>query len=85
MASPEQICYVLRSGIFVYPISEFEYLQKKSIYNLSVIKMQKWYIEVNNNGRITIFDKKISKDEINESVAKTIIFYYNKLTEKNNG
>lgn len=64
MASPEQIYFVLKSGIKVYPV-----------YNLG------WFIEVDNNGRINRFDKKISQTEINESIAKTIIFYYNKLKE----
>jgi hypothetical protein len=62
-ASPEQIYLVGKSGILIYPIS----------------KASNWYIQVNNNGVITTFEKKISSAEINEALAKTIIYYYNKL------
>ena len=65
-ASPEQIYYVHKNGIFVYPIS----------------KSGSWFIEVNNNGKILRFPKKVSQNELNESLAKTIIFYYNKLKKK---
>lgn len=65
-ASPEQIYFVHKNCIFVYPIS----------------KLGSWFIEVNNNGKILIFPKKVSQNELNESLAKTIIFYYNKLKEK---
>ena len=65
-ASSEQIYFVIKSGIKVYPIS----------------KSGSWYIEVDNNGRIQRFDKKVSQNELNEAIAKTIIFYYNKLIEK---
>lgn len=66
MASPEQIYFVHKNGIFVYPIS----------------KLGSWFIEVNNNGRIHRFDKKVPNNDLNDAVAKTIIFYYNKLKEK---
>ena len=65
MASPEQIYFVLKSGIKVYPIS----------------KSGSWFIEVDNNGRLQRFDKKVPQNDLNESIAKTIIFYYNKLKE----
>ena len=66
MASPEQISFVIKSGIKVYPIS----------------KLGSWFIEVDNNGRLQRFDKKVSQNDLNDSIAKTIIFYYNKLKEK---
>lgn len=62
-ASPEQIYFVGKSGIIVYPI----------------YKYGNWYIQVNNNNVITTFDKKIASSEINESIAKTIIYFYKKL------
>jgi len=65
-ASPEQIYFVSKNGIKVYPIS----------------KSGAWYIEVDNNGRIQRFEKKVSQNELNEAIALTIIFYYNKLKEK---
>lgn len=65
-ASPEQIYYVAKNGVKIYPIS------------LS----GKWIIEVDNNGVIFRFKKKVSTDVLNESIAKTVIFYYNKLKEK---
>lgn len=63
IANPEQIYLVLKNGIHVYPI----------------FKLGSWYIEVNNNGKIQRFDKKVSQNELNDAVARTIIFYYNKL------
>jgi hypothetical protein len=65
-ASPEQIYFVSKNGIKVYPIT----------------KTGAWYIEVDNNGRIQRFEKKVSQNELNEALAKTVIFYYNKLKEK---
>ena len=85
-ASPEQIEFVGKNGIKIYPISEFEFLSRKTKYgdfiDYSVIKNKRWYIEANNNGKIVFFDKIISDSELNTSIAKTIIWYYNKLKEK---
>ena len=66
MASPEQIYFVIKSGIKVYPIS----------------KLGSWLIEVDNNGKIQRFEKKVSQNDLNDAIAKTIIYYYNKLKEK---
>jgi len=68
-ASPEQIYLVSKNKIFVYPIS----------------KSGSWYIEINNNGKISQFDKKVHQNDLNDAIAKTIIFFYNKLKEKQNG
>jgi len=84
-ASPEQIYFVIKNNILVYPISEFTFLSRKGKENFGVIKYQRWYIEVNNNGKIQVFDKKVDKDDLNESIALTIIYFYNKLKEKQNG
>ena len=65
-ASPEQLYYVGKNGIKVYP----------------VFRLGSWSIEVDNNGRIFLFDKKVLHSSLNEALAKTIIFYYNKLKEK---
>lgn len=65
MASPEQIYLLHQHGIKVYPIS----------------KLGSWFVEVNNNGKIHRFDKKVSQNDLNESIAKTVIYYYNKLKE----
>jgi hypothetical protein len=65
-ANPEQIYLVAKNGIKVYPIS----------------KSGSWFIEVDNNGKIQRFSKKVSQNELNEALALTIIFYYNKLKEK---
>ena len=65
-ASPEQIYVVGKNGIKVYPIN----------YNGN------WFIQVDNNGKITRFDKSILQKDINDAVASTIIFYFKKLTEK---
>lgn len=65
VASPEQIYLVGKNGIKVYP----------------VLKLGSWFIEVNNNGTIHEFNKKVHKDDLNEAIAKTIVFYYNKLNK----
>lgn len=66
MASPEQIYFVGKRGIRVYPINVND----------------SWFIQVDNNGFLKTFTKKISSKEINDSVAKTIIYYYDLLKEK---
>jgi hypothetical protein len=66
MASPEQIYFVHKNGIYIYPIS----------------KLGSWFIEVSNNGQIERFEKKVSQNDLNSAIAKTVIFYYNKLKEK---
>jgi len=65
-ASPEQIYFVHKNGIFIYPISKYG----------------SWFIEVDNNGRIHRYDKKVPEKELNDAIAKTIIYYFNKLKEK---
>lgn len=65
-ASPEQIYFVSKNGIKVYPIS----------------KSGVWFVEVDNNGKIQRFPKKVLQNELNEALALTIIFYYNKLKDK---
>lgn len=82
MASPEQIYFVHKNGIFVYPISEFELTKRKGRADYNVTQYKRWYIEADNNGNKTVFKKRISTDDLNDSIAKTIIYYYNKLKEK---
>jgi hypothetical protein len=65
-ASPEQIYLLHKNKIKVYPISISGF----------------WYIEVENNGKKQRFEKKVSQNELNESIALTIIYFYNKLKEK---
>jgi hypothetical protein len=65
-ASPEQIYFVGINGIKVYPVSQ----------------LGSWFIEVNNNGLTQRFEKKVPQNELNSAIAKTIIWYYNKLKEK---
>lgn len=74
--------FVYKSGIIVYPISEFEYESRRGNTNFSLIKHQKWYIEVDNNGKKHTFQKKISHGEIDDSIWKTINYYYKLLKEK---
>lgn len=65
-ASSEHIYFVGKNGIKVYPVSRFG----------------SWFIEVNNNGRIHRFEKKVSQNDLNSAIASTITYYYNKLKEK---
>lgn len=58
--------FVFKHGIKIYPIS---------VGN-------KFQIHANNNGELKVFEKLISQKEINESLAKTVNWYYDKLNEK---
>lgn len=62
-ASPEEIYFIAKNGIKIYPVSKFG----------------AWFIEVDNNGKIYRFPKKVPQNELNEALAKTTIFYFNKL------
>jgi len=50
------------------------------VYPIS--KSGAWFVEVDNNGKIQRFPKKVPQNELNEALAKTVIFYYNKLNSK---
>lgn len=54
---------LIKSGIKVYPI-HFR---------------GKWWIEINNNGKIQRFEKAIAQNEINLAVHKTILYCYEKI------
>ena len=58
--------YIFHCGIKVYPVSI----------------RGKWYIQSDSNGKIKTFEKSIAQNEINDALAKTIKFYYDKLTKK---
>lgn len=46
------------------------------------IKSKRWYVEINNNGKVKTFPKIVSDSEVTESIWKTINYYYKLLTEK---
>lgn len=71
---PEQFHLVLSSGIKVYPVS---------FYNASKNKTTR-HIQVDNNGQITTYEKEVSPNDLNDAVAKTIIYYYKLLVKKPN-
>jgi len=52
------------------------YLYKNNITVYPIYKNGKFQIQVNNNNRLKTFEKQISQKEINESIAKTINYYY---------
>jgi len=67
--SAEQFTFVLNNGIKIYPISiydEDEYVYKR-------------YIQVDDNGKITTYSKTVTPNDLNDAIAKTIIYYYNEL------
>ena len=66
----------MKNGILIYPISEFQYESRRGNQDFNLIKHQKWYIEVNNNGKKKTFPKKISASEIDDAIWKTINYYY---------
>lgn len=79
---PLKSYFVHKHGIHVYPVSEFEFKVRRGITDYSAIKTKRWYIEVNNNGVRKVFPKTVSDSELNESIWKTIVYYYNLLNEE---
>lgn len=76
---PAKLYFVSKHGISIYPIPESEYKSRRGSY---ASKSNKWYIEVNNNGKIKTFDKVVPEPELTETIWKTINYYYKLLTEK---
>lgn len=68
-ADEKQIYEVGRCGIKVYPID----------------KNGRFFIQVDNNNRISTFDKPLKQNEINNAIALTVIHFYNKIKEAENG
>jgi hypothetical protein len=68
IVEPHQFSLVLSSGIKVYPIS----------------RNFKWYVQIDNNGKIKTYDKQVTQNELNDAIAKTIIHLYNQLTKDKN-
>jgi hypothetical protein len=64
VVSPEQFHLVLISGIKVYPVSFYNESKKKTTR----------HIQVDNNGQITTYEKEVSPNDLNDAVAKTIIY-----------
>lgn len=64
--SNDVIYFVSKHGIKIYPVSKFF----------------KWYIQVDNNGKIKTFDKIVTPSELNNSIAKTYQYYYKLLNDK---
>lgn len=72
--APEQFSFVINSGIKVYPISYFDEDELRL----------KRFIQVDNNGKITTYNKEVPQRELNDAVAKTIIHFYKQLTKDQN-
>ena len=64
---PAKLYLVMKHGISVYPISAGN---------------KKWYVEVNNNGKLKKYTKIVTDAELEDSIWKTINHYYNLLNEK---
>ncbi len=77
---PAKLHFVAKHGISIYPISEFEYKSRRGQYGSAGSK--KWYVEVNNNGNIKTFPKIVPDAELEDSIWKTIVHYYNLLNQK---
>lgn len=60
---------------------ETRFLLKQGIRIYPVYDMS-WFIEVDNNGNLKRFDKRVATADINESIEKTVIYYYNLLNQK---
>lgn len=57
--------HITKAGVKVYPIHY----------------RGKWFIEINNNGKIQRFEKEIEYSQINLAIAKTIKYCFNRLTQ----
>lgn len=64
---PAKLYLVMKHGISVYPVSAGN---------------KKWYVEVNNNGKLKKYTKIVPDAELEDSIWKTINHYYNLLNEK---
>ncbi len=75
-----------KSTVSLPDVSGFNYiLIKNGIKVYPVGYSGKFKIEVDNNGKITTFNKLITQGEVNEAINKTIKYYYDKLKDKQNG
>lgn len=63
--------YITKRGVKVYPL----WFQNK------LTKRWNWHICIDNNGTIQMFEKIVSKDEINMAVHKTILYCYERINE----
>jgi len=63
--------FITKAGVKVYP----QWWQDETT------KIWKWHICINNNGKIQMFEKSVSADDINLAVHKTILYCYKRLTE----
>ena len=54
---------IIKAGVKVYPVSH----------------RNKWFIEIDNNGKLQRFEKAIAQNEINLAVHKTILYCYDKI------
>ena len=57
---------IIKAGVKVYPISH----------------RNKWFIEIDNNGKLQRFEKAIAQNEINYAIAKTILYCHEKINKK---
>lgn len=62
----KEMSFCISNGIKVYPVD----------------KKGKWYIESEINGVVKFFKKEIRNDEIGDAMAKTYLYYYEKLKIK---
>jgi len=69
---PEQFHLVLSSGIKVYPVSYYDEEKKTTTR----------HVQVDNNGKIKTFNKPVSPNDLNDAIAKTIIYYFNELKKE---
>ena len=63
--SIEQFRLLLQNNIKVYPIS--------------VLGSKKWKIQVSIHNKLKTFNKEIMENEIQESIDKTLLYYYDEL------
>ena len=73
-----ELHFLINCGIKIYPIGEIEFYRRS---NSSKGSQNNFLIEINNNGKIKTFEKRIKSNEIDEALEKTIIFYYQKIKE----
>jgi hypothetical protein len=79
--------FIIRNGIKIYPVNEIEmeYLRLGKKIPFIFPKPIKYYIEFEQNGKKSHFKKKILNSEINDSIVKTYIHFYNQIKNKSDG
>ena len=58
---------------------EHRFLMQRNITVYPVFYNSKWYICINSNGKIKMFEKTVTQNDINKAIHATIKYAYNRI------